>query len=212
MKKTPVARSSKVKMPKKTDAYKKCSKKTTKVGCDKMGDDCAWDPKKNPKCAMKEPSVYDQFVSFHSDKLDLHFSYPVTEHGMKRCYFVWQQKPNGSQYLYLRYSEELLSSMKKKYAQPLKMWYCKYGEKLINKRLEDLDDNLKVEAYRIGTPIKLSAHMVEQLEADQLYMGPGNPDPAGHGQCGDPDDLPDLDPLSDDDSRAESPRYDIEVM
>ena len=73
------------------------------------------------------------------------------------------------------------------------MWYCKYGEKLINKRLEDIDDDrLKVEAYRIGTPIKLSAHMVEQLEADQLYMGPGNPDPAGHGQCGDPDDLPEL--------------------
>ena len=203
-------------MPLKTDAYKQCSKKTTKTGCDKMGDDCAWDPKKNPKCAMKQPSVYDQFVSFHSDKMDLHFSYPVTTHGMQRCYFVWQQKPSGGNYLYLRYSPELLSSMKKKYAQPLKMWYCKYGEKLINKRLEDTTDaRLKVEAYRIGTPIKLTESMVAELEADQLYMGPNNPDPAGHGQCGDPDELPDMDPFDDDDgddNRAESSKYNIEIM
>jgi len=208
-------RSSKIPMPPKKDTRKKCSVKKTKSSCTE--DDCAWDPKKNPKCAPKHPSVFDQSVTFHSDKMDLHFSYPVTKHGVNRCYFVWIERTasDGStrSYLYLRYSPELLESMKKKYAAPLKMWYLKYGEKLEQKRRTEEPDKDDAEHSRFGNPLKLSEHMFEELNNETRYM---DGMPGDHGRCTDVPD--DMDPFEEDeeeeedDSRAEYSKYNIEVL
>jgi len=141
--------------------YKTCASKKSKTSCrpektlkngkTRPGSDpkleCAWDPKKNPKCGTKAPSIFDLSVEFHSAKDNIHFSYPITREGVAKGHFVVHTVGDKNK-LYLKYSRELLDTMKPKHAKALKLWWCSYGETIYTKRLtEDKDDDV---ARRIG--------------------------------------------------------------
>tara|TARA_Y100000741_G_C18261211_1_gene560575 strand:- start:3352 stop:4335 length:984 start_codon:yes stop_codon:yes gene_type:complete len=160
----------------KSDKYKACSAKKSKNSCkpikySKDGKkvlsgktdpklECAWDPKKNPKCMTKAPSIFDVSLEFHSDKAKLHFTYPVTREGVEACFFV-VHKVGEVNKLYLRYSKALLASMKTKHANALKLWWCSFGEMIAEKKLKT--EKKADVAHRIGVPKTLSAAQLDEL-------------------------------------------------
>lgn len=153
---------------KKSAEMKTCQRFKKDVTCRATKDaECAWDPKKNPKCLPKETSVFDLSVSFESKSHKLKFTYPVTEFGAKNCMFVVHTVGDShpKHKLYLRYSKRLLGTMKAGFAKSLKAWwYCSgVGVEQQERRIKagEADDV----SHRIGNYITLTDKQLADVEA-----------------------------------------------
>jgi hypothetical protein len=146
-----------------TKEMKVCNRKNTSKTC-KNENNCAWDPRRNPKCQLKktEVSLFDLYAHFESDKHKLKFTYPITKKGIETCMFASHQ-PDGTSKpkLYLRYSKALLETMKPAYKKALRAWWCDQGEDLATRR-EKRGENPGV-SHRIGKPIMLTDSQAKEL-------------------------------------------------
>lgn len=156
---------------------KKCRKLKSIDGCNKEPE-CAYDPRKNPKCDVRptQKKIEELFVEYKKMK----FNYPITKLGLMQGMFValpgTKDKDGNmtSYYLYLRYSKMLLHSMKPKYSKMLRTYWANTGEeaqekyqKALQKKYGDDDqwqNYIEAMSYRIGDPLKLNlADYYDQL-------------------------------------------------
>lgn len=166
---------------------KKCRKLKSKESC-KDVPECAFDPRKNPKCDKHKElkHIWEMFVDFKA----LKFNYPITKQGIEDGMFVlvpvaWEDEENNdgelmykTVNLYLRYSKMLLHSMKTKHANALRKYWYEHGEQNQEKYLKLLsskEDDPKYKkwapffeamSYRIGDPLKIKLTKAE-IEAEQ---------------------------------------------
>jgi len=171
--KTPMVMSAKKgKPPAPTADQKACSKTDDPYKCGKNTVGCAWDPKKNPKCYPEKPTLLGTSLTFSDKRTGLEFTYPITAEGLGKGYFVIWTTASGKSGLYLKYSDELLATMKSKYALELKKWWCVYGSTAAQKFMQQ--GHGEDESMRIGKRKELSEAMLSELGE---YMDVAAPEP-----------------------------------
>ena len=169
MKKTVSKLSSNMKMSAKkskknhpTKQMKACTSTTKSSTCK---NECAWDPRRNPKCQLKKAEVglFDLYAHFESEKHNLKFTYPVTKQGLEACMFTTHKTDSSDKpKLYLRYSKALLETMHPKYKKALRTWWCDQGEDITTRRQKR--DELPGPSHRIGKPINLTDSQAAELD------------------------------------------------